>query len=191
MQKINEKFLLIMSIALPILLFLFILVTILVCKNNASKIYLQNAQNQRINEQSKISQTKEPVKIWFSASDKNLKKGQNFDLNIYIDTKGETMAVFAFDFALGDNFTVDTSSGADGISKAVDSSNFIIMSNPDDVLSNHFRFSGICAQNCVNGNKKHIAVIHAKALNDFSLEDVSNQLSIKELADELGNAIDF
>ncbi|KKP67565.1 MAG: hypothetical protein UR66_C0013G0008 [Candidatus Moranbacteria bacterium GW2011_GWE1_35_17] len=130
--------------------------------------------------------------IWFSCAKEKIKSGEDFDIDVYINTKGNNLGVFALNFNFDKkDLTVDIESGEDGISKGIDSENFIIMSNPNDITSEHFRFSGICAQNCANGNQKNIAVIHAKAKADFNFSDIVSQLEVKELANELGKAIAF
>lgn len=130
--------------------------------------------------------------IWFSSSKEEIASGEDFEVEIYINTHGKSLGVFAFDFNFDkENLIVDVDGGKDGITKGEDSNNFTMMSNPNDVSDGHFRFSGICAQDCVTGDQKKLATIHMKAKKGFNFSDSSNSLDVKELGDELGKAIVF
>ncbi len=130
--------------------------------------------------------------VWLYSTNENLKSGEDFDINVYANTKGNNLGVFALDFNFDKNIlVVDISKGKDGLSKGRDGENFIVMSNPNDISDGHFRFSGICAQDCANGDQKHIATIHAKSEADLNFSDIANQLELKELADDFGKPIAF
>lgn len=130
--------------------------------------------------------------IWFSSSKKDIKSGENFEIEFYVNTHGNELGVFAFDFNFDEkSLIVDTSQGDDGVEKGADGSNFTLMSNPGDISDGHLRFSGICAQNCVNGDRKKLATIYLKAKKDFDFSNSSNYVDVKELATEMGKTIDF
>ncbi len=130
--------------------------------------------------------------VWFSSDKEKVKAGESFDVAVYINTKGKQIGAFAFDFNFNQkDMTVDIASGKDGLDKGLDSGNFILLSNPNDVASGHFRFSGICAQDCVNGEGKYLAIVHAKAKTDINFADMGNSLKVKELTNDLGKAIAF
>lgn len=130
--------------------------------------------------------------VWLSSATEKIKAGDEFDINVYINTNGNDLGVFALDFKFDKKeLTINTESGDHGIDKGVDGQSFIVMSNPDDVATGHLRFSGICAQNCANGDKKNIAIIHAKAKNNLKFSNILGQVELKELANDFGKAIDF
>ncbi len=178
MWKIEDK--LAMSlIALPFILVIFIVAFVLL---NASKPAVNNLQVNVLETQN----------IWFEVEKKNIKVGEDFDFNIFINTSKKELGAFAFDFNfLNENFTINIDKGDSGITKGSDAKNFMIMSNPNDVSSNHFRFSGICAKNCLQGGDKHLVVVHAKAKSGLLIPEIANWLEVKELSNTLGKTFDL
>ncbi len=128
------------------------------------------------------------------ASCDELTAGQNFDIEVFIDTSGRDLGAFDvyFDFA-PTQMIVDLSQGENpgedsgrGFHKGSDTSEYIMMSNSEDVANGHFRFAGIAAQNNANGNKEHLATIHAKCVEAFAIENAGFAFRINALSDELG-----
>ncbi len=134
-------------------------------------------------------------KIKLLPANQNLKADQNFDIEVLVDTGGKNLGAFNMylDFD-PTQITIDTSQGVDsksdtgkGFDKGLDTANYMMMSNSDDIDKGHFRFAGITASGYVNGKDKHLIVIHAKAIKAGNTKDLS--LRVNELSDELGHAL--
>lgn len=129
-------------------------------------------------------------KIWLQPDAKEIGEGDNFILNVYSDTDSSYLGVFSLELKFNSKlFLIDIDKGEQGFDKGVDGNNFMIMSNPHEVKNGSYRLSGICAQDCVRGKKKHVAIIYAKSLEDFELKDDSFELIVKELGDEMGKPL--
>ncbi len=122
--------------------------------------------------------------------DSSLAPSQSFDIDLYLDTGGSDIGAFNMylDFDASD-ITVDTSSGDDGLSLGVDATNYSIMANPDDIANGHYRFAGICAQNCANVGEVHLLTIHLKTTAGFDSGSSNLSIRVNELANELGATI--
>ncbi len=144
-------------------------------------------QNKEVHETESIKEN-----MWISVADKSIEKGDAFNFDIYINTQDEELGVFALDLMLeSDKFTVDIEKGKDGVDKGVDAGNLAIMANPNDISTNHYRFSGICAKGCAQGDASHVATVYLKALNDFDMPEKVEWLKVRELANTLGHTFNL
>ena len=131
--------------------------------------------------------------IWFTSANKEIRKGDFFEIELHINTKNRELGLFAFDLDFNESdLTVVVDNRDEAVIKTNESQNFIIMSNKNDISEGHLRLSGICPQNCVIGEDKHVLTIHAKALNDgIDLSKLQEKLEIKELGDNFGHPYKF
>ena len=181
----HEDKLTISLIALPFILVVFIVAAVLI---NTSRVSTNNV----VTGASLVKNAQEAKSIYLSSVIKNVKKGQDFDFDVYLNTQGEELGAFAFDLKFhNENFTINTEKGSSGITKGDDANNFMIMSNPGDVSSGHFRFSGICAKNCLQGEDKYLVTVHAKAVSDLVLPGNASWLEVKELSNTLGKSLNI
>ncbi len=184
MCSYNDK-LTVSLFVLPFVLVLFVVGAVLI---NTNKIFINN----KMTNTSLMKGSQKMENIWIQTKRKKIKTGENFSFDVFINTNHSELGAFAFDLKFPKaNFIVDVSKGSNGLDKGRDASNFLVMSNPDDIIKSHFRFSGICAKNCANGKAQHIATIYAKALSDFNLLTRVNWLEVKELSDTLGHSFEM
>ncbi len=122
--------------------------------------------------------------------DSNLAPSESFDVELHLDTGGSDIGAFNMylDFDATD-VSIDLASGDDGISLGADATNYSIMANPDDIANGHYRFAGICAQNCANVGEVHLVTIHLETTAGFNSGNSDLFIRINELADELGLTI--
>ncbi len=134
-------------------------------------------------------------KIQLLPANQDLKVNQNFDMEVLVDTGGKNLGAFNMylDFD-PTQITIDTSRGIDtksdtgkGFDKGLDTVDYTMMSNSDDIDKGHFRFAGITASGYANGKDKHLIVIHAKAIKAGNTKNLS--LRVNELSDELGHPL--
>ncbi len=128
--------------------------------------------------------------IWLTSNQTELGANQTFDLQLYIDTGGKNLG--AFDFFLDFNsalLTIDTANGENGIDKGVAAENYTILANIDNINTGHYRFSGICAQNCANNDNAQIAIIHLLTKN-ISTDNTVLSLRLNKLTDDYGHDLD-
>jgi len=180
MLKHNDR-LTVSLIALPFVLVMFIVVAVLI---NTSKVSTRNLANNSSEENTKGTEN-----IWIKVAKKQIKAGEKFDFDIFMNTNKLELGAFAINLSLsGQGFAINTSQGNKGVIKGGDANNFILASNLDN---NNFKLSGICAQNCAQGQAKHIATIHLQALSDLTLPKSIDYLEATELADTMGKNFDF
>ncbi len=136
--------------------------------------------------------------VWHSPPLQHAGVNQNFDIAVFINTGGRNLGAFDiyldFDTA---KVTIDTTQGEDpdtdsgkGFHKGSDAGNYIILSNPNDIVNGHFRFAGISAGPHANGSSEHLIIIHAKTTDAFTSGVSTLTLRIINLVDELGQTID-
>ncbi len=128
--------------------------------------------------------------MWITPTNQNVDSSQNFDIDIYVDTGGKNIGAFNvyFNFSATD-VTIDTTQGDNGLSAGTDTSNYTLSSNADDIANGNYRFAGITASSYANSSSAHIATIHAKTTSNFTSGTSSLSLTISELSDELGVAL--
>ncbi len=129
--------------------------------------------------------------MWITPTNQNVDSSQNFDIDIYVDTGGKNIGAFNiyFNFNATD-VTIDTTQGDNGLSAGTDTSSYTLSSNANDIANGSYRFAGITASNYANSSSAHIATIHAKTTSNFTSGTSSLSLTISELSDELGIALD-
>lgn len=127
---------------------------------------------------------------WGEVMSGNIEADQEFELNVYVDSQGKELGAFSFDLKFDPSLaTINTSKGAEGIDKADDSSNFMVMANPNDISNGFYKFSGICAQNCGSGKDMFVAKLHMKALASIDTEKFDYELELMELSDSMGKSL--
>ncbi len=177
----HEDRLTVALIASPFILVVFIVAAVLINTNRSA-----------ITKTLPMEGVQEVKNIYLSSAIKNIKKGQDFDFDLYLNTEGEELGAFAFDLEFkNENFTINAEKGNSGITKGSDANNFMIMSNPNDISLGHFRFSGICAKNCLQGENKSLIKVHARALSDLVVPKIVNWLEVKELSNTLGKTLNI
>jgi hypothetical protein len=128
--------------------------------------------------------------IWLSPATASLEPKQDFDLEIRIDSGDKSISVLNLylDFDAS-KLKINTTAGADGLSKGTDAEGHLFLANTEDLASGHYRLASICAQDCAKGNDAHVATIHMATLATFISGYADISLRINELADELNVAI--
>jgi len=140
------------------------------------------------------------IDVWIAPLDKNIKPGQDFDVSIFMNTRGSKIGAFNINLDYNAEFiSINTKIGnvksdnGYGLSRGEDTEKYIVMSNTNDISKGTFRFAGINAAESAMafGEKIHLATIHAKATDKFIPGKATIELKINELADELGHPFNF
>ncbi len=120
----------------------------------------------------------------------DLSAAESFEVFVYVDTGGEDLGVFNMylDFDT-DDIEVDTSEGEDGIEAGSAATSYRIDVNTDNLSSGHYRFAGVCAENCANGSNVQIVKIYLKTTATFNSGSSDLSLRVNELSNTLGTAI--
>ncbi len=134
--------------------------------------------------------------VWLSPNEISLDGGDDFNLEVHIDTGSKNLGAFNMFFDFDPNkIEVNLTQGnvetdnKKGLSKGLDAQNYTMMLNAGDVSNGHFRFAGMAASNYLHGGDKHLVTLHLKVKDNASSGSTSVSLRINELSDELGNAL--
>ncbi len=169
-------------IALPFVLVIFIISVVLINSNRVSssrsKPFKASVQNVQIAKD-----------IWIKTDKKQITAGENFDFSIFINTNQLELGAFNMELNLvGQDFVVNEGLGNKGVSRGSNAHGFTVIS---DLNNNKLKLTGICVQNCIQGQNENMITIHVKALKNLNLQQPINYLRVTELANTLGKNFDI
>jgi peptidoglycan hydrolase-like protein with peptidoglycan-binding domain len=128
--------------------------------------------------------------VWLNPSSFTLGANESFNVQVFADTGSAELGSFDLylDFSYND-VTVDMDEGNNGITLGSNATNYEIESNGDDISNGHYRFAGICAQDCASGDNVHLITIHMKTRSSFTSGSSQLSLRINTLSNTLGSSI--
>jgi len=179
----------IVNVALGILLLVLII----------SVIRMNNPKNIQKTKPTKkiVTKNTEKSNIWILPASQTLKAGQEFDMEIIMNTQNKDVGAFNLSLNFDPSkIIINTEQGVDikadtgkGFHKGNDAKEYIIMSNSDNVSKGKFRLAGMGITKTVNGEEKHMVIIHAKTTNKFTSGKTEITLKVNEFSDILGKPI--
>lgn len=176
MCKSGDK-LTIALIASPFILVMFVIAVVLM---NTNRTPSSNLAVKNLSE----NNTQVAKNIWIQTSKKNIRAGEKFSFDIFMNTNNLELGAFAINIDIPKSeFVIDNNQENKGVIKGRDAKNFMIVTA---LKAENFKFSGICAQNCVQGQAQHVATVYFIAKDNLSLPESINFLKVTELATTLG-----
>ncbi len=162
----------------------------------------QNVNTEKKEENKKAPQIKKVgnVDVWTAPLGENIKPGQNFDILMFMNTRGSKIGTFNINLDYNSEFIlINTELGnvksdnGYGLSKGKDTEKYSVMSNTNDISKGTIRFVGIdtIENTMASGEKIHLVTIHAKTTDKFVPGKTTIKLRINELANELGQPLNF